>query len=104
MNMLPLPNEDGFDENNLNKVTYSYFRKEPWIENSGMNYMTPQYKSKTFTSFSHTLSDIVNSVIADGMAIRKLNEYSYDVGLTNAYENKGYPLSIILLAQKCPLT
>ncbi|MEG6523939.1 class I SAM-dependent methyltransferase [Desulfotomaculum sp. 1211_IL3151] len=100
MNMLPLPGEDGFDEVNLNKITYSYFRKDPWIENNGMGYMTPQYESKTFTSFSHTLSDIINSVVTAGIAIKKLNEYNYDVGLTNAYDSKGYPLSFILLAQK----
>lgn len=100
MNMLPLPNEDGFDEKNLNRITYSYFRKEPWIENTGMGYISPQYESKTFTSFSHTLSDIVNSIITAGIAIKKLNEYSYDIGMTNAYDSKGYPLSFILLAQK----
>ncbi|RCX16612.1 methyltransferase family protein [Anaerobacterium chartisolvens] len=100
MNMLPLPHEDGFDGENLNQITYSYYRKEPWVENSGMGYMTPQYESKTFTSFSHTLSDIVNSVITAGIAIKKLNEYDYDVGLTNVYDKKGYPLSFILLAQK----
>ena len=100
MNMLPLPGEDEFDEANLNKLIYSYFRKEPWIENNGMGYMTPQYESKTFMSFSHTLSDIVNSTVTAGMAIKRLSEYNYDVGLTNAYDNKGYPLSYILLAQK----
>lgn len=100
INMLPLPHEDCFDGENLNKIAYSYFRKEPWIENSGMGYMTPEYESKTFTSFSHTLSDIVNSVITAGLAVKKLNEYNYDIGMTNAYDNKGYPLSYILLAQK----
>ena len=100
MNMLPLPGEDEFDEANLNKITYSYFRKEPWIENNGMGYMTPRYESKTFMSFSHTLSDIINSAVTAGMAIKKLNEYNYDVGMTNAYDNKEYPLSFILLAQK----
>jgi ubiquinone/menaquinone biosynthesis C-methylase UbiE len=51
MNMLPLPHEDGFDGENLKKIIYSYFKKEPWIENSGMGYMTPQYESKTFTTY-----------------------------------------------------
>lgn len=100
MNMLPMPDEDPFDANNLNKVSYSYFRKEPWIENSGMGYITPQYESKTFTSFSHTLSDLINSIISCGMKITGLNEYSYDVGLTNVYDGEGYPLSFILLAEK----
>lgn len=100
MNMLPMPDEDTFDADNLNKIAYSYFRKEPWIENSGMGYLTPQYESKTFTSFSHTLSDLINAAIGSGMKITGLNEYSYDVGLTGVYDDKGYPLSFILLAQK----
>lgn len=100
MNMLPLPGDAGFDDIHLNKIAYSYFRNEPWIENNGMGYMTPEYESKTFTSFSHTLSDIINSLVTAGIAILKLNEYNYDVGLTDAYNNKGYPLSFILLARK----
>lgn len=100
MNMLPLPGEEEFDEAHLNRTAYSYFRKEPWIENNGMGYMTAQYESKTFTSFSHTLSDIVNSAVTAGMAIKKLDEYNYDVGMTNVYDNKNYPLSFILIAQK----
>jgi hypothetical protein len=66
-----------------------------------MGYMTQHYESKTFISYSHTLSDIINSVVAAEMAIKKLSEYNYDVGITNAYDNKGYPLSFIFLAQKC---
>lgn len=100
MNMLPLPDDDCFDETALNKLAYSYFRKEPWIENNGMGYMTPEYESETFTSFSHTLSDIINAAAETGMRIRKLNEYSYDVGLTDVYDRKGYPLSFTLIAQK----
>ncbi len=100
MNMLPMPGEDTFDLDHLNQVAYSYFRKEPWIENSGMSYITPEYDSKTFTSFSHTMSDIINSMICCGMSIVKLNEYDYDVGLTEVYDGKGYPLSFILIAQK----
>lgn len=100
MNMLPMPGEDTFDINHLNQVAYSYFRKEPWIENNGMSYITPEYDSKTFTSFSHTLSDIINSAVSSGMVIIKLNEYNYDVGLTEIYNGKGYPLSFVLVAQK----
>jgi ubiquinone/menaquinone biosynthesis C-methylase UbiE len=100
MNMLPLPGEDGFHSDELNRIAYPYFRKEPWIENGGMEYMTPQYDSKTFTSFVHTLSDMLNSAISAGMTIRKLNEFSYDVGLTDVYDAQEYPLSFILIAHK----
>ena len=100
MNMLPMPDEEAFDENNLNKLAYPYFKNEPWIENSGMLYMTPQYESKTFTSFVHTLSDIINSAVSAGLTIKKLDEHSYDVGLTEVYDYKEYPLSYVLVAQK----
>lgn len=102
MNMLPVPGEPGFDEAHLNKIEYSYFRKEPWIENEGMGYMSEEYASKTFTSFSHTMSAIINGVSSVNMRIVKLNEYDYDIGLTEAYDKKGFPLSYILTAERMP--
>lgn len=100
MNMLAMPGEPAFDEKHLNQIAYSYFRREPWIENEGMGYMSEQYVSKTFTSFSHTMSDIINAVCFSKMNVCKLNEYDYDIGLTEAYDKKGFPLSFLLIAQK----
>lgn len=100
MNMLPMPGEPGFDGQRLNQIAYSYFRKEPWIENEGMGYMSEQYDSKTFTSFSHTMSAIVNAVSGAGMRIVELNEYDYDIGLSDVYDHQGFPLSYILTAEK----
>lgn len=100
MNMLPLPGEEGFDENALDRVTVSYFRQEPWIENNSAGYMSQCSQSRTFTSFSHTISSIINSVIGSGLELRKFNEYDYDVGLSDLYDNKGYPLSFLLMAKK----
>ncbi|MDC7286594.1 class I SAM-dependent methyltransferase [Blautia schinkii] len=100
MNMLPMPGEPDFDEKSLNKIVYSYFRSEPWIENDGMGYMSEQYPSKTFTSFSHTISDIINAVSAAGMRVVRMQEYDYDIGLTDAYDKKGFPLSYLLVAEK----
>ncbi|MDD3831743.1 MAG: methyltransferase domain-containing protein [Clostridia bacterium] len=100
INMLPLPGEDAYDPEHLSQVAYSYFRKEPWIETNGMSYITPEYHSKTFTSFSHTMSSIVNAIVGAGITIKKLNEYDYDIGLTDDYEGKGFPLSFILLCEK----
>lgn len=99
-NMLPIPGEDKFDPRNLDKLAYSYFRVEPWIQNDGMNYMSREYKSKTFTSFSHTLSEIINSLSANGMKTVKFNEYDYDIGVTDIYDGMGFPLSFILVVQK----
>jgi Methylase involved in ubiquinone/menaquinone biosynthesis len=102
-NMLPLPGDNCFDDNNLNKFTYSYFRKEPWIENNGMGYMSAPYTSKTFTSFSHTMSAIINALSTNGIKTVRLNEYDYDIGLIDSdiYDGKGFPLSFTLLAEKC---
>lgn len=100
MNMLPLPGEPEFDAEHLDRMAYSYFRSEPWIENEGMGYMSLPYCSKTFTSFSHTMSDIINAVSHSQMRIMKLNEFDYDIGLTGAYDGKGFPLSYLLVAKK----
>lgn len=100
MNMLPLPGEEGFDESHLDKILYSYFKTEPWVESEGMGYMSVQYPSKTFISFSHTLSAIINGISDSGMRVTKFNEYDYDIGLSDAYDGKGFPLSYLLVAKK----
>jgi len=102
MLMLPHPGEDGFGESNLDRFTTSYFRKEPWIGNSGMYYISGEYESKTFTDFSHTFSDIINALSANGMKTIKLNEYDYDIGNigSDIYDKRGIPLSYILVAEK----
>ncbi|MCL2353563.1 MAG: class I SAM-dependent methyltransferase [Defluviitaleaceae bacterium] len=100
-NMLPLPGDDGFDEDNLNKFAFSYFRQEPWIENKGMDYMGGRGDSKTFTSFSHTMSHIINSLSANGINVASFKEYDYAVsGATTVYDGKGMPLSFYLVAEK----
>ncbi len=101
VNMLPLLGDDCFDANNLNRLTYSYFRKEPWMEDTGMGYMSVSYQSKIFTSFSHTMSSIINSLSMNGMKTIKLDEFDSDIGMSDVYDRKGYPLSFTLIAQKC---
>ena len=100
MNMLPMPGEPEFDPEHLDRVAYCYIRKEPWIENEGMSYLSEQYASKTFTSFSHTMADIVNAVSFSGMRVVKLDEFDYDVGLSEVYDGKGFPLSFLMTAEK----
>jgi len=101
MNMLLFPGDDGFLPDDLNRFTCSYFRREPWVYNDGMDYMSIEYKSKTFTSFFHTMSDIINALSKNGIKTVKLNEYDYDIGITDVYNNKEFPLSYILIAEKC---
>ena len=97
-----MPGEEEFDPANLTKFVHSYFRKEPWIGNSGMSYISGEYKSKTFTDFSHTMSDIINRLAVNGIKILKLNEYNYEIGNVGSdiYDKKGLPMSYILIAMK----
>ena len=57
--------------------------------------MSEQYASKTFTSFSHTVSAIINAVCDAQMRIVRLNEYDYDVGLSGVHD-KGISIIIYL--------
>jgi ubiquinone/menaquinone biosynthesis C-methylase UbiE len=101
-NMLAMPGEEEFDPNNIKRLVHSYFRKEPWIGKSGMGYMSGEYESKTFTDFSHTMSNIVNALSANGIIIKNLNEYDYDIGVVGSdiFDGIGIPLSYILIAEK----
>lgn len=101
-NMLAASGEENFDEMIPNKLVNSYFRKEPWIENSGMKYISGKaYESKTFCSYSHSLSYIVNSICQNGMTVSKLQEFEYDISsLFSHLNHRGIPLSYILICQK----
>ena len=101
-NMLGVSGEENFVEEVPEKIVNSYFRKDPWIENSGMGYMTGKlYDSKTFYSYSHTFSHILNSICQNGMRTEKLCEFDYDIsGMFAQLNNKGIPLSYILVCRK----
>lgn len=94
--------EENYDEEIPEKIVNSYFRKEPWIENSGMGYMTGKaYESKTFYSHSHTFSNILNSICQNGMLVKKLSEFDYDISNSFGHlNNKGIPLSYVLVCKK----
>ncbi len=101
--MLAMEGEENYDASIPNKLINSYFRQEPWIENNGMGYMSDssmEYK-KTFYSYSHTFADIMNSIIDNGMQIRKLKEFESDISFSFCnLSDKGIPLSYILISQK----
>lgn len=100
MNMLPLPDEESYRDDIPVVLENKYFTKEPWIENHGVGYISGEYESKTFTSFSHSVSEIINSTIKSDMDIILFEEYDYDVGLSNVYDHKGLPLSMLLISAK----
>lgn len=100
-NMLGLDGEENYNKDYPTNIVNSYFNKE-WIETDGMYYMTKEpYKSKPFTSYTHSFSEIINSMIDSSLYIEKIYEYERDIsGLFKAFNNKGIPLSYIVEAKK----
>ncbi len=100
-NMLALPGEENYDADRPGTLVNSYFQST-WIENDGMPYMTgKQYASKTFTSYTHSLSAIFTAAMDSRLHVAKYQEFERDLsGDFAAVENKGIPLSYILKLSK----
>ena len=68
-----------------------------------MEYITGKaYKSKAFTSFSHPLSSILDGIANNGLCLRAIHEYDFDVaaGMSSKLNQMGIPLSYIIRADK----
>ena len=100
-NMLGAPGEENYNEKEPKNLVNSYFKKE-WIENNGIHYITKKsYKSKTFTSFSHSLSEIIRALCKNSVFIYNMQEFDYDISsMFEHLNNKGIPLSYIIEAKK----
>jgi SAM-dependent methyltransferase len=103
-NMLGAPGEEEYLEAYPATLVNDYFYKE-WTGNDGMYYIAQKaYRSKTFTDYSHPLSEILNAMIRAGLELRGLQEFDYDIsGMFSALNGKGIPLSCIIEARKAPL-
>ena len=101
-NMLAMPSEEGYDADRPDQVVFSYFKEEPWAENDGVDYIgETSYKSKTLYSFSHSFATILSTLCNNGLALRSLQEFNYDIANAWAHiDRKGMPLSYVLVAEK----
>lgn len=99
--MLANEGDDAYDPANRLSAKFSYFEHE-WTDNGGMYYVTGRtYKSKTFTDFTHPLSEIISAMRSNGIAITGFSEYDYDIsGMYEDIEGQGFPLSMILTGRK----
>lgn len=99
-NVLAMPNDEGYDAEEPQKMVHSYFKSEPWIEETGVDYVGgTTYASKTFYSYSHTFSSIVNAVAQNGFRIERLDEYADDISDSFGEVSGGkFPLSYLLQA------
>ncbi len=67
-----------------------------------MYYITQKtYDSKTFTDYTHSISEIFNSMFINHMIITNFLEYENDISGAFEYLNgTGFPLSLIIEAKK----
>ena len=100
-NMLAVEGDEIFDPEHRTACYYSYFEHE-WTGNEGMYYMTQKrYRSKTFTDFTHPMSEIVSGMCGNGIVVTGLEEYDYDIsGGFCALNHSGFPLSMIIHGRK----
>lgn len=98
--MLATEAEDAYDENHPKRLTYNYFGHTVWQEH-GMGYMSDKKTATTFTSYSHTLSDIFSSLIKNDFIIQDFKEYDYcAANLFTHLNHQGIPLLMTLVAKK----
>ena len=100
-NMLAAEGEDLFDPDHPTECRYSYFGHE-WTGNDGMYYIAQKaYRSKTFTDYTHPMSEIISGMCGSGIVVTGLQEFDYDLGgAFTALDRQGYPLSMLILGRK----
>ena len=96
-NMLAAEGEEPYDPEHRKACPYSYFQHE-WKENEGMYYMTQKrYRSKTFTDYTHSMSEIISGMCGNGIVVTGLQEFDHDIsGGFGALDHSGFPLSMII--------
>jgi SAM-dependent methyltransferase len=101
-NLFGASGEAGYDETDPSRIVNSYFRTEPWVETTGMGYLTQKdYVSRPFTSYAFTMGDLIGALVDTGLCIERLKEYGKDLsGIFRRLEDKGIPLSMVLVARK----
>ena len=99
-NVLPYDGEFDGDV----KIIHNYFDDEIYTGNDGIDYYGfTKYESAPVYEFSYTISDLMNSIIANGFRLMAFNEYKKDIGIIYEYLQKNdlqLPLSYILAAKK----
>ncbi len=100
-NMLAGEGDEGFDPEHRKDCLFSYFEHE-WTGNGGMYYMTHKsYHSKTFTDYTHPMSEIITGMCNNGIVVTGLQEFDHDLsGGFPAIDKSGFPLSMILQGKK----
>lgn len=91
-------------KNNPLQLTDSYFKNRPVISYGGLDYIGHvDYKGERNYSFDHTISHIINSLIANHLTIKSYYEYPHDISACFSHLEKEeikIPMSYILYGEK----
>ncbi len=103
VNMLAFPGDENFVPEHPARMANPYFTKEVMCYTDGLDYYGgEQYEASPKYEFVHTLSDIMNAILRNGMQLLCLEEYPHDISNLLGFlgENNHLPLSYILTARK----
>ena len=84
----------------------SYFEKSPYSAKNGLDYIgQTKYEAKECFSYMHTISDILNAIIINGIDIEKMEEYNFGCGIEfteniKTENREKIPLSYIISGKK----
>ena len=95
------PSNDLHEEPTLNNFI-SYFEKGPYSYKNGMDYVgQTAYDAKECCWYMHTMSDIINAIISNGLKIEKIEEYNKEMANNERVNNiEKFPLSYIVNCRK----
>ncbi len=101
--MLGEADDPGFDPERPLNPCFSCFREEPWVGEGGIDYVGgTTYNAHANFGFTHKISDVINPIVGNGMAIAGLWEYAHD--LSDCFERAESaslaPLSYLLVGRK----
>ncbi len=101
INMLAMDGEEEYDPEHPLSCVFSYFEHE-WRNNWGMSYIAGEsYESKTFTDYTHSLSEIMGAMCRNGIVITNFEEFDHDIGVGYTdLDGKRFPLSMIIEGKK----
>lgn len=106
LDMMTCRDEPEYDPDNELKIAFPYFNSEPWVSNSGIDYVGDTvYEGKTNYCFSHPLSEIINALAHNGFLILEMCEYPHDISASFRHLEKyrKLPMCYTLAARKLSL-
>ncbi|MBB6099593.1 SAM-dependent methyltransferase [Deinobacterium chartae] len=95
---------EAYDDQDPPRLFHSYFRRDPYVENDGLDYYSGErYDGKTSYWFHHTLADIIGGALRAGLVLEAFDEYPHDVSdvfASFAGRRVQLPLSYSLVARR----